>query len=77
MAKTLLDKAMEHKVARKRSSKVTQEDIEVAFAWLKDKINLEQVNAAYGKSMQYKIASIIKEAYNRGQIDLNPGMKVE
>ena len=71
---TLLEKALAAPLARKRSNKVTQEDIDLAFGWLTDRVSLHQVQAAYnGKSPQYKLAAIIKEAYNRGLIDLKDG----
>lgn len=66
---TLLEKAKAVKVERKRSNKITSEQIEVAIAWMRGEVNSWQVMQALGhKSPQYLLARWLQEAYNRGYI---------
>lgn len=69
---TLLNKAKGFK--SKIITKVTDEDIELALAWLKDEINSVQVSVAYDRkpssAMMYRIASSLKAAYQKGIIKI-------
>jgi hypothetical protein len=69
---TLLNKAKGFK--SKIITKVTDEDIELALAWLRNEINSIQVFIAYdrkpGSAMMYRIASSLKAAYQKGSIKI-------
>jgi hypothetical protein len=69
MAKqSLLDKAKETKT-RKRSD-ATEEEIELALAWLADEVSIGQLNKALDKAAgagAYSwLASTLREAYRNG-----------
>ena len=75
MSKTLLEKA-KNVPARKRKSRPTDEEIELALAWLKDEITTSQVNFAYSESGKknttylYNITMALKEAYIKGKLKI-------
>ena len=59
----------------RRHPKSSHEDIELAFAWLKDEVNGPQLAAAYGvksgSAMVYKMATALKLAYQQGLIQIS------
>ena len=77
MGKTLLEKAKEVPVRKKHDLKITDEHIEIAFAWIKGDIRLKQICIAFGKkessgNVLYTIAVILREAYQQGKLKLKP-----
>ena len=70
---SLLEKAKAHKT-KKPHAKVSDEDIELAFAWLRSEVNTVQIAAAYGSkngsTMIYKMAVALKFAYEKGLIEI-------
>lgn len=72
MNMTLLNKAKEFK--SKIITKITDEDIELALAWLKNEVNTTQISVAYdrkpGSAMMYRVASSLKGAYQKGIIKI-------
>ena len=66
---SLLEKAQNHK-SSKSLKYITNEDIELAVAWLNDEINGVQIAAAYGaksgSALTYRMASALKRAYKEG-----------
>jgi len=71
---SLLEEAMSYDPQKR--SKASKEDIELAFAWLRNEVRNVQVAAAYGVTAKqggailYKIANALKSAYQRGMIDI-------
>jgi len=71
MRETLLQKAKKVKQKINKPLIVNSEEIELAFAWLKDEIGLRQMSAVLGISYSggsclYRISIILKEAYKKG-----------
>ena len=70
---SLLEKAKQYKKSRGTRG-ITDEDIELAFAWLNDEVNTVQVGAAYdskaGSALMYKMGLALKAAYKKGKIKI-------
>lgn len=66
---SLLEKA---KAIKTSSRRTTEEEIDLAFAWLRDEVSSIQVAKAYGKKSVclYRTAKAIKEAFNQGKIKI-------
>lgn len=81
MKKTLLQKAKESKFKQKKSyyDKLTnEEEIELLFAWFKNKINIGQINDAYGirktsGNILYRLAKIAKIAFQQDKLKITNG----
>ena len=72
--KTLLEKAKAVKMGR-RDTIITDEHVELALAWIRDEVNLSQINVALKKSRQsgnvlYKMATSLREAHRQGKIKI-------
>jgi len=69
---SLLEKAKSFK--GKSYFKANYDDIELAFAWLKNEVSGPQIAAAYnmkqGSSMTYKMAIALKTAFQQGLIKI-------
>jgi hypothetical protein len=70
---TLLEKAQLATMYKRVAHPVTDEEIEVAIAWLEGKVATKQVSVAYGEktttaNVLYRVATVIREAYRRGII---------
>lgn len=63
---SLLDKA---KSFSKDGYKFSDEEIEIAVAWLKDEITDQQMASAVGKNPLYKLSRWIKFAYSTGKLN--------
>ena len=72
--KTLLEKALEVKRGRRLKRDVSEEEIEVALAWMVGKVGVTQVCVAMGKkkagTILYRIAVVLREAYTRGKLKI-------
>ncbi len=75
---TLLEIAKATPFNRKYKTNFSDEEIEVALAWIKKDINTTQLATALmghptnsASSLGYKLSIIIREAYNRGKIKIN------
>lgn len=73
--KTLLEKAKSVKSFKSNQTPVTDEEIELAVAWLKGEITLKQVSVALGEnvdagSARYSIVRFIRAGWQRGFIRL-------
>jgi hypothetical protein len=67
--KTLLQKALESEQMARGNEKITDEEIELAFAWLDGKVGGKQIKHAIGKSGEYNfLATRLREARRRGLI---------
>ena len=69
---TLLEQAQVLKIKSYRT-KVSDEEIELVFAWLKDEITAQRASKVMSKvytSWNYKAAIILKEAYYQGKIKI-------
>ena len=76
MAKeSLLDKALNIKVQR-ATKRVSDEEVELALAWMMDEVSLNQVRLALGNketSQPYALlANAIKTAFSNGLITVRP-----
>lgn len=75
MSKSLLQQAKEIHVKGAKPSCITNDEIELALAWLADEVAI----VAIAKVMNYKtpgntlnrLAQILREAYRRGFIEIN------
>lgn len=71
---TLLDKAKKHVHVQNRWKHATDEELQVALAWINGEINLPQVCVGLELPMKkssnglYRIAVLLKEAYRRGML---------
>jgi len=75
MKKTLLQKAKEVKTHKKGRLVVGNEEIELAFAWLRDEVDLRQMSAVLGVSYTggsslYRVSVFLKEAYKQGKLKI-------
>ena len=70
---SLLEKANAHK-SKKKHIGSRDEEIELAFAWLRNEVNGVQVSVAYGvkngSAVTYRIATALKSAYEKGLIKI-------
>ncbi len=73
---TLLEKAKKIKGKAHPKVPLTNEHLELAFAWLRNEIGLTQVNLAIGKdphksgNILYSIAVWLREAYRQGKLKI-------
>ncbi|MDD2869631.1 hypothetical protein [Neomegalonema sp.] len=70
----LLEKAMSAKPERKTKI-ASQEEIDLALAWIQGKVTATQVNIAYTDSRTsthylYRMAIALRTAFNNGQIKI-------
>ena len=79
MNKTLLEKAKEVVLHKKRLSNFSDEQIELAIAWMTGKITLKQFTVvmwdksaagSIGGKALYTIASMLRDAYLRGKLKI-------
>ena len=66
---TLLEKAISQRNSKR--VKANQEDIDLALAWLQDKVITFQVAKAYGVNggnVYSRLAVALKSAFNKGQV---------
>lgn len=73
MAKTLLQKALETPARSINSNHVSEEQIELALAWMADEVTLTQVSLASGLkggsgATYHRLAMCLREAYRAGLI---------
>jgi len=73
--KTLLEKAKDIDSYKSNTTPVTDEEIELAFAWLKGEVTLKQVSLALGEnteagSARYSMVRFIRAAYQKGMLKL-------
>ena len=72
---TLLQKAKEFKVKNRRENSFSDEDMELAIAWIKNEITAKQVGNAWSMkiptSITYRLANTLRFAYMRGKITIN------
>ena len=68
---TLLQKAKEVKGGRNKFPKVSDEEIEIAVAWMKSEITFTQLKGVInkkGSNLYNFLATRLKEAHRRGKI---------
>lgn len=73
MTKTLLEKALSIKPAKKKSAISTDEFIELSIAWLKGEVDNKALHKAMGYkeasyNKLYRVAIALKTAYEKGLI---------
>lgn len=74
--KSLLEQAKEVKIFKHRKKVVIDSDrIELSLGWLKGEITTKQANEVLGYAVMsanvlYTIASNLKKAYNKGQLEI-------
>lgn len=74
-ALTLLDRAKAHSPKPGRPSKTTTpEELDLAYAWLRDEVSNVQIAAAYGiengQAPLYRLANAIRAAYRAGNLKI-------
>jgi hypothetical protein len=76
-ATKLLDRAKAHLTTRRGTSPVTDDEIDLALAWLRAEVTTTQAAAAlYGEARtasnhavaQSRLARVLREAYTRGRL---------
>jgi len=77
---TLLEKAKKTPLFSRRAEEPTDEEIEVAMAWLKGEVRTIQIARAYGvnrnsNNFVYTIARWLREAYRRGRLEVKRSEK--
>ena len=77
MKETLLQKAKKSGINKRIGRlEITNEQIELAIAWVKDEVSTRQVSFAIGENqiggrVLYRLAVWLKEAHSRGKLKLN------
>ena len=73
MSKTLLELAKSSGENAAQNKPVSEEEIDLALAWMKNEITMYQVSTAYGKihksgNVLYRVALVLRQAYALGRI---------
>ena len=67
MSKTLLELAKSSGENAAQNKPVSEEEVDLALAWMKNEITMYQVSTAYGKTQSgnilYRIAIVLRQAY--------------
>jgi hypothetical protein len=68
---TLLEKALKVESSARRGVKITDEEIELAIAWMQDKIGFKQIRGVLGKTnILVKMAYYLREGYRDGVLKI-------
>ena len=67
---TMLERVKEIKVVNLSRAEVTEEEIEVGLAWMREDITITQIikSGVLGKGNLARIATVLREAYRKGKI---------
>lgn len=69
---SLLEKALSVPLNQQRKNEITDEEIELALAWLDDRVGMKQISlvkygtARSGNALAYWVLARVREAYRKG-----------